>query len=65
MRNGETLRSFAQMVDKRLKSDEMSKLTRYYEQIIYSDQTGSFNENVAFNEWKTLLVKLTKTNLTR
>jgi hypothetical protein len=54
---GQTLRQFAAEVDERIGTKEMSKLTFYYEEMVYREQYKREDSTAIIELWENLIKK--------
>ncbi|MBP1970446.1 transglutaminase-like putative cysteine protease [Virgibacillus natechei] len=55
---GQTLREYAADIDRRYSTDEMTKLTTYYEQVLYNNETNEVEMGHLTQLWQNLIKRI-------
>ncbi|WP_373895279.1 DUF3488 and DUF4129 domain-containing transglutaminase family protein [Virgibacillus sp. CBA3643] len=55
---GQTLREYAKRIDSRYGTDDMSRLTTYYEQVLYNNEAGVAHMQQLTQLWKNLIKRI-------
>ncbi|MEN1969519.1 transglutaminase domain-containing protein [Lentibacillus sp. N15] len=58
LETGQTLREYAEWIDKRYETDDMRTLTDYYEQLLYHEQTDPNDMHHLHQLWKNLINRI-------